>query len=249
MAELSFSTPIASSDFFTTTNYRNCIHASTIAIHNHFASLLFNGELDRIVYASTEFAFRERTKRIKSQNLDLPFMNIHIEQGGILNEVKRTWWNHIANIRGVWIDTLGRNLRFTPITINYDSTLFVHKDIDAMFAVSELFWDESNETQIRPKVIIDDTEIEIPGNLGYRLNPYAQYAEKDWLESNKMIAIQVNMTLETMMLKDNSNITIPQTVILEFGHGLGIASENPVDTYTATIDHLNQTVDWNYIPT
>lgn len=250
-ATLPFTTPIAKSDFFDTTNFRNTLHACNIAIHNHFAQLVFtnkegNPELNRLIYSSSDFAFRNRSRQLKgSQNLDLPFMNYRISPGGFRNETDRPWWNHIANIRGEWISELGRNIRWSPVTIEYDSTLFVHKDIDAMYAISEIFWDDSNETQLQPKVVIDDKEFPIPGILGYSLNPYSQYAEEDWLNENKIIAHQINMSLQTFIIKDNSSISIPKNIILNFGHGLGIPGETEDEVYTATVDHLNETVNWD----
>lgn len=246
---LPFDKSLAKSDFFDTGNFRNCIHASNIAIHNHFASLIFKGEVKRVVYASSEFAFRERSRQLGgSQNLDLPFMNFRIRS--LKNDANRPWWHAQANNRGLWIPELGRNLRYTPVTIEYDSTIFLHKDIDAMYALTELFWDDDNETTLTPKVIIPnegtDYEVDVFGNLIYDLNGYSQYNESDWLKENKMIAHQINMSLETFILKDNTNISIPKTVILNFGHGLNIPGENPEDVYNGTIDHLNETVDWDF---
>lgn len=251
MALIPINEPMATSDYFETTSFRNCIDASIIAVWNHFSSMLFKDDSTRIVYASSDFAFRKREQEQQkrenpSGNLDLPFMNFRIDQGGLANQVDRKWFNHIANIRGVWIPELARNIRFTPVTLSFDSTLFVHKDIDAMFAVSELFWDDSNETQLRPVVVIDDCEVELPGNLGYNLNPYSQYSENDWLKENKMIAIQVNMTLETFIIKDNSNISIPQKVILDFAHGLNAPTDNPSEILEGIIDHDNAKVDWTF---
>ncbi len=241
MADIPYSSPTATSSFFDTSNLRNSIHASNIAVHNHFANMIFKGESDRLIYASSEFAFRARTIQQKSQDLNLPFMNYRIASGGIKNSVERKWFNHIANIRGIWVEELGRKIRYTPITLEYDSTIFVKKDIDAMAVTSGLFWDDSNETQLSPIVLIDEEEVALPGNLGYSLNPYSDYSESDWLKKNKMIAIQVNMTLETFLIKDNSNICIPTKILFGFAETMNI----PETTYEGIIDHLNKTVDWS----
>lgn len=241
MADIPYSQEVASSSFFDTSNFRNSIHASNIAVHNHFANMIFKGESDRLVYASSDFAFRARTRQTKSQDLNLPFMNYRIASGGLKNTVDRKWFNHIANIRGVYIEALNRNIRFTPITLEYDATIFVRKDIDAMAVTSELFWDDSNETQLEPIILIDDEEVGLPGNLGYSLNPYSEYAEADWLKKNKIIALQVNMTLETFLIKDNSNICIPTKVLFGFAENMNIGET----TYEGIINHLDKTVDWS----
>ena len=240
MADIPYSAPIAPSKYFDTGTFRNTIHACNIAVHNHFAELIFKGELERLCYASSEFAFRERSRQQGSQNLNLPFQNYRIADGGLVNEVSRKWWNHIANIRGVYVPELGRNIRFTPVTIKYDSTLFVHKDLDAMFALSELFWDDSNETQLKPVILIEGEELALPANLKYNLQTYSNYAEEEWLKSAQMSAIKVNMEIETVLIKDKAASSIPSKIILDFAQGTGMVA----DTYEGIIDQLNETVDW-----
>ena len=77
-----------------------------IAIENHFASTL-EFPLDRIIYASNEYCFRERTRKNEG-DLNLPFLNYYRKGFG---ESDRPWFNDYSNRFGL----IDRANKFTSL--------------------------------------------------------------------------------------------------------------------------------------
>ena len=98
-----------------TLNFRNTIYALNISIEEHFSELLFQNDATRIIYSDNGNAFRKRAAGQPWNNLMLPFMNYHLES--ITRDTDRQWWNHYNNISGVWVESLQRKIRYTPIYI------------------------------------------------------------------------------------------------------------------------------------
>ena len=161
-----------------------------------------------MVYSSSGYAFRRRLElqdttnsQISRNNLNLPFMNFSINSNGVKNGGERQWWNHTLNHAGVFVPEIQKKLRLNPIEIQYDSTLFVGEEIDSMFAFSEILWDDSNETILRPKLEIDGLEFANIAVLGYNVSYNTTYNESDWLEKNRIRALDINMNLQTFMVQ------------------------------------------------
>lgn len=202
----------ADSRYFDTSDFVNVIHACNITIIEHFSEVLFGGDESRVIYASSDYAFRRRVElqsgqndtRLTRNNLNLPFMNFAVQPGGIKNGGERAWWNHTLNHAGVAIPELEQKIRISPIEISYDSTLFVPQEIDSMFAFSEILWDDSNETILKPRLEIQDQEFVNIGILGYNISYNTSYKEDDWLQQNRIRALDLNMTLQTWMMQTNT---------------------------------------------
>lgn len=209
-----------------------------MTLMSHYANMLFDGDQTRVIYASTEYALRKRAE--DNPNLDLPFMNFRIDD--IQNKTDRPWWNHGLHIHGLYVPELQRKLRMNPITITYDATVFYHKYKDTLVGHTELLWDDSNETNLKATIQIDGQDVHYPGMLGYNLNFQPSYNENDWLERNKISTISVNFEIETFLILDNVNITIPDTVLFNFLVENQYDLTQIDDTYQAAIDHFNEEV-------
>lgn len=230
--------------YFNLNNYRNVLHSCNIAIYEHYANLIFGGDESRIIYASTDYAFRRRVQITGSSNLDLPFMSFRIAPGGIENNGDRRWWNHTLNSKGFFVPELGRKFRASPITIQYDSALFLHKEMDAMYAFSEILWDDSNETLLTPTLEVEGFTINNIGVLGYNPNYNEQYNENDWLERNEIHVVSLDMSLQTWMLRDNtSGFWIPSKVVTNFAQKHNLEGDNFDETYEAVINHFEKEVE------
>lgn len=232
-------------------SFKNTIHAANIAIWDHYADIFFGGDLDRIIYCSSDFAFRKRTRNQTNNNLNLPFMSFKIAPGGITNGGERNWWNMGLNTRGMFIEELQRKIRLQPIEIEYDSKLFVHKESDAQFAMSLLHWDDSNETLLTPEITIEvddgtsgtiEHTIKNIGVLRYNADFTPDYNESDWLEKNKIRVIDIGMSLETFMILEDFRFGLPTKVIMDFAVRSDIANEDEsVDiVYEKVLDRISE---------
>lgn len=239
-------------------NFRNVIFSSILALFEYYENFFFPGEPDRIVYSTTDFAFRRRlqTQKLKSTENDLsinslnfPFMSFSIQPGGINQAVERSSWKNFPLEReGIMDWTIGKKLRLSPLNIDFEATYFTNKTTDMHWAMSEVLWDNTLETIIKPKILIDDVEFENIGNLSLNSSYNSNYAEKDWLEKNKIQAITLDFSCDTFLIKDqNSSFGIPQTVLFDFIHKQNIENvdfDNPDEVYSAVIDHIHGEVNW-----
>ena len=228
-------------------SFLNSIHSANIALWDHYASMFFDGDINRIIYCSSDHAFKKRAREQENNSLNLPFMNFKIEPDGIVNGGERNWWNMASNTSGMYIDELKRKLRLQPIEIEYDSKLYIHAESDLQYAMSILHWDDSNETLLKPLLYIETEDhqqhtIENIGVLRYRASFDADYNESDWLERNKIRVIDINMTLETFMVLENFRFGIPNKVILDMVISKDITrtGEGIEMTWTKDVDHEEQ---------
>lgn len=210
-------------NYYDLTPFRNTIYALNIAIETYISNLLFKDDATKIVYSSSDFAFRKRTQQLSKtgntsnlNNLDLPFLNYKIT--GIDRQVSRQWWNKPIVNRGLFIDELGFKVRCLPIKISYDSTMFFHRDDDLLYAYNKLLWDDGDETKINFSLNIDSVDLGFFAlykldNMSYEPN----YNENDWLTKNKIHTASLNFTCETVIIQDQTlNFGIPNKVILDF---------------------------------
>ena len=195
-------------------NYRNVQYAVTTLMMQYFTDILFKGESGRVIYSSTDFAFRQRSKKTTDNNLDLPFMNVKIS--GISKDTERQWANHMATAQGTYVEELQRKLRTLPVQIQYDSTIFYQTNLDTAFSFEELLWDDVLETILDFNMVIDNVEVKVIANVAFNLEFDPEYDRSDWLEKNKIHSIKVDFTVDTFFIKDNTDISIPKEILLQF---------------------------------
>lgn len=229
--------------------FRNSIQSLNITVWNRYADLLFSGDLDRIVYAPSDFAFRKRAKTQPNNSLNLPFINFKIARGGINLNTDRDWKNHALATQGMWIKEIDRKVRLYPVTIAYDAKLYIHLESDAHWAFSELVWEDALETKLEPSVaFIDQNEEEqIYKNIGVlsmSLNFESEYNENDWLKENKIRVIEINPSFQTFFIKENfSRFCVPKEFILDFADRKGDIDDEDRsydEIYKAVIDQVSE---------
>lgn len=197
-------------------------YAQDIAIENYFSQVL-ELPLDRIIYASNEYCFRERTRKNKGE-LNLPFFNYY-RKG--FEPTDRPWFNNYANKFGM-LDTynkftsaLGGKIKLYPITMNYEGTVFYAQDKDNLYAVNKLLYESSNETKIYPQIETNDgTIIKNIGIVDFNIDYMPNYQESDWLEQNRIWSIGVDFSVQTFMIGEfdgnPNNLHVAKKVVLEF---------------------------------
>lgn len=178
-------------------------YALDIEIENHFSKIL-EFPLDRIIYASNEYAFRERTRK-NDGDLNLPFLNYY--RTGY-EESQRNWFNDYANRFGLmdlsnsFTSLLGGGrLRIYPITITYEATAFFGQNKDCEYAMNKLLFDASNETKIIPQLETNKGDIfQNIGIIDFDLSYNPTYQESDWLEQNRIWTIGIDFSVTTFMI-------------------------------------------------
>jgi hypothetical protein len=110
----------------------NNILSTNIALYKYLALMFFDGNMERVVWASTDMMFKKRLEQLAARKLDdlpkdnlgildMPFCSFRITQDGIQPGSQRVWWNPALHAEGMWVEELGWRLRLTPATINYEA--------------------------------------------------------------------------------------------------------------------------------
>ena len=132
------------------------VYSMDIYLEKYFSEVL-NFPLDRIIYASNEYCFRERGRK-NGGELNIPFMNYYRTN---YSETDRPWFKNQSNLRHILgseevVKELGRNFRCTPIKCDYEGTIFFSQNKDVEYACNQLLFEKSNETIIPYSIIINN---------------------------------------------------------------------------------------------
>lgn len=227
--------------FLSSSTYVNVIYALNIALEEHFSELLLNSELERVIYSSTGFALRKRTREREWDDSFLPFMNYKISD--ISEGTDRPIWNSSAKLAGIYVPELERYVKFTPIKISYDATAWYHQHLDNLIGFSNIIWDDSSETIINFDVIVkdsegNDTNMKLFGILGYNFSYNPTFDRNDWLEQNKIHSTKIDFSIETLLLRDQTTAYLPTETVFNFAWSKGLEIEN-ISTWDYTTSWMD----------
>jgi hypothetical protein len=222
--------------YYKDVNFLNIIYANDITIMKHFADLFFDGDMSRVIYASNAYAFRKRANKNEG-NLNLPFINVYLN--GYMPGVRQRW-NGPMYSQGTFISELQQKIRYAPITLDYEASFWCHTDFDVKFAFSEFVWDTDNKTILAPSVELLSHDISLPAHLSYDgLDLDPEYNETDWLERNKIHSASIDFQLETLALKSNDAINIPEKVLFNFVQSKGADVGGVEESYEYLVSELS----------
>jgi hypothetical protein len=220
----------------------NVILSTNIAIYKYLADLYFEGDMKRIVWASTDMMFRKRQEQlaVQKQNhnpkdtlgiLDMPFCSFRLIQDGVNEGTDRNWWNAALNVEGIWMEELKRRVRITPMTLSYEACFICQHDSDLYWAQNVNLWDMSKESVVEsfidvigPDGIVHTLKNIIIYTVAAHMN--TQYNESEWLEKNKIQNITMDIQCQTWAMEEDTNhrYCLTRKVIFDFLEGSGYLS-------------------------
>jgi hypothetical protein len=230
-------------NYYANNSFINTEYAIDIALFTHMADMVFNGDQQRIIYSSNDYALRKRSDENKGK-LDLPFFNFRITDN-VTGD--RRWWN-AKGYGGIYINELERKIAYRPIQLAYEATYWCHRDDELRYAFNQFNWDSDNKTILQAQIDVEkgtsSEPLGIPCVLSYSGNSFdPQYDESAWLEENHIHTASINFEIETFALKDNYDVTITEEVLFNFASYNGYDGEfNYIDVYNWTVDHLQEKV-------
>lgn len=222
--------------------------ALDLKLVSYFSKLLFKNDITRVIYASNEFCFRERLRRLQEDfplpavgietrvgnSLELPFMNFWQQQEPL--KIDRGWRSPFHVINGTFIDELGTNLQIAPAGYSYQATAFFKHEADLDYAYDALSWVAQYPLNLQVELSWVPTGVE-PGNptggvvvfpinavIGFDLQYNPKYNENDWLAQERILSIGLDFTVQSfrMRLVDPSvgSFWIPTSVVFDFANQL-----------------------------
>ena len=203
-------------------------YAMDISLESYFQSLL-GLEATRIIYASNDYCFRERTRQTSTGTLEIPFMNYY-KTG--YSKADRNWKQTKQAVRYFKNDNLELqhgHIRVMPVKSEYEITLFFNQHKDCEQAYRKLMFASARETTLQASINIEEDTLNIPMILYWdniEFNP--DYNENEWLEQNKIYSISISLSVDHYILDcdDEDTVYIANSVLLDFATGKDIDSVN-----------------------
>lgn len=180
------------------------IHNSIkISIESFLATILFKGDLSRIVYCKEDIAFRRRIELVDAANKDTTAIQPVSLQLPFACFSKSSEFDHDdtkgliapAALIGQYAEN-GWRLRNLPVKVTYDCTIFFARQDDLRFAQQVLYWEATPETPhwITPEVLYKDGSIFIPCFFKIKeINTNPSYNEKEWLEKSRIFPLKLTI--------------------------------------------------------
>lgn len=246
---------------FYSTPFYNCILSTNIAVYKYLADTLFNGDLNRIVWASTDKMFKKRQEQLAKRKtfnntqdnlgiLDIPFCSFRLSQDGVSNDSERQWYNAALNSKGMWIEELGRRVTLTPMTLHYEACFCCNHDSDLYQAQQNQIYDASAETLLESFIDATDKEGKtqtLKNIIVYSNTPHvnSQFSESDWVEKNKIQTLTIDISCLTWLVRDDAHhrYSITKKVLLDFIEGAGILGK---EHHEGNVDEDAQKVIWDF---
>jgi hypothetical protein len=222
-------------------NFRNSLYCLNEAVESYYANLLFKGDTSRIIVSKNNFALRKRALNDDVNSLNLPFMNYKMK--AMQTKTTRPWFNYMSNIDGIYVPELNRKLRMSPITIDYECTLWFKRSDDVNYAYQLLTYDSDVETKITYYIKVLNEELPLISVVNYNLQLDPTYDEQEWLEKNKIHTIVVDFSIETFFIKDNLDICVPESIIFEFQTKNSLDEISSEETYQLMINKYEESVN------
>jgi hypothetical protein len=217
--------------------FLNVILSTNIAIYKYLADLYFEGDLERVVWASSDMMFRKRQEQLAARKqdhnpkdtlgiLDMPFCSFRLVQDGVKEGTDKNWWNPALNAEGMWIEELGRRVRITPMTLSYEACFICQHDTDLYWAQNANIWDKAKETIVESFIDAvgpDGITRTLKNIIIYDATPQMNtlYNELEWLGKNKLQTIAMDIQCQTWAMEEDAHhhYSVTRKVIFDFLHG------------------------------
>lgn len=204
------------SSFYNTSYWKNgdsfmlsSILSSTLCLMDFFDKLLFVRDNTRVIYASNEYAFRARLQSsrgeensdLQANDLNFPFMNLSIAQGGISLQDTRLNSSYEAKTSGIYVEELGKKVRLYPMNIRFEGIYYTTQMADAQLAISRIFRKGSTELILQPSLWYNDVEIKNIAKVYFDdVVLDDKYQESDWLTQNRIHTVAVTVSVSTYLV-------------------------------------------------
>lgn len=194
--------------FFDVSKFSNTHYLVMMELKKYFANNLFRGNQTRVIYASEQYAFRQRLNLLSKNNvnsveaLDMPFMSYFRSNNWELDQRPGNP-NAMAAMVGNPDDGIsGQHLRYLPMVSTFDCTCYYANDIDAQLAYETLLFIQypSEKQYSVDGMEYKGSRLEIPIGLNVsdiQFNP--NYTEDNWLRENRIIPIKFRTKIRSVV--------------------------------------------------
>ena len=228
--------------YYKTDRFPNTQYLMMMAIEKYFGLEIFKGDSSRVFYASPEYTFRRRLDMLNANasqdmhSLQIPFMSYYRKTNWEVDRQRRGIESPRVALEGSAILS-SFNLRFMNTKATFSAFFVFGRDDEAQIAYETLLWVKhpSAKQFTFPGLAYKDCRLDLPiqlwvDNVVY--NP--QLKEKDWLQKNRMIVVQADFTLRSVIIApvaQGSQSSLFETA--EEGSGFYITKEAYLDYFSS----------------
>ena len=225
--------------YYDLTKYSDSLSLIRMGLETYFANNLFRSEVSRVIFASENYAFRQRINLLSKndnpsiQELKLPFMRYYW-QGNWQIDDRVGVQNATAGLQGFPDGGIGfQNLRFLQGQIYFDCTAYFSRVDDAQLAYETLMWIQNPAPQQfgYGSLSYKGYAIQIPILFEVEdIQWMPTYNETEWLQKAHIIPISFKIHLRSAILSQ-----APQTAQSSTFWN----DESPVITENVLLDFLS----------
>lgn len=205
---------IEASVYYNKNKFTNTSYLLMMFLEEYFGKEIFKGDGSRVIYASNEFAFRQRLNRlypemtppytsISSSQMQFPFCSYYRSSNWI-KDTRLGIQSANAILSGISLsEEIPITARFIPAEATFDMYFFFDRDDDAQNCYDILMWIQNPA----PKQFgysglqYKSYKIDMPIVMSVtELNWTNTYKENEWLKKNRVITIKASVTLKSMIM-------------------------------------------------
>lgn len=206
-----------------------------------FDKFFFEGDTNRIVYSTTEYAMRRRFNTNEFNSAMLPFINYRDIDYTYDNT--RVWFQYPQATTGIFVDSINAKVKIIPVKITYQSTIWWQTDYDMQIGWENIQFDDATESAISIDVLLEGEQVSFYGLFDFDMAYRPNFEENDWIIKNKIHVSTLNFSLMTLLPNFNvkGQYALTEKVILKFGQMHGIDDLTVLEQKEFLLDHFNQT--------
>jgi len=202
------------SRYYQPNKLNNVTYLVFMALEKYFGQEIFKNDLSRIIYSSSEFAFRQRINKLYP-SLTPPYTSITASQMQFpfANYFRNSSWridsrpaiqNATAALYGFSISNeIPVPIRFLQTEMDFDFNFYFNRDDDAQNCYDILMWIQ-NPTPKQfsfPGLKYKNYSLDIPIILKTENITWTnQFKENDWLNKNRVIVVSATINVKTTLV-------------------------------------------------
>jgi len=194
--------------FYDQSKFPNSLYLIMMELEKYLANQIFRGDLTRVIYASEEYAFRQRLNLLSKngnasiKELDLPFMSYYLTKNWDIDK-RMGFPSPTAAIIGITEESLaGMPVKWMNVTMNFSFVAMFPTMASAQLAYETLLW--INKPTPKQGIIegleYRGVELSFPIYLNIvNLDFNPSSLERQWLNSNKVYPVRFVMEVNSVM--------------------------------------------------
>jgi hypothetical protein len=218
------------------------LYAINMGIETYLFNRFFKeGETNRIIYSTTEYAMKKRFNTNEFNSAALPFINYR--DIDYIYDNSRSWFQYPQATTGIFVDSISTKIKLVPVKIIYQSTVWWQTDYDMQIGWEKVQFDDATESMIYTDVLLEGELVSFYGLFDFEFAYRPNFEENDWLIKNKIHVSTLNFNFLTVLpnFDFKGKFALTDKVILKFGQMHSIDNLTVLEQKEFLLNHYDQT--------